>query len=63
MTDNQIATIQEIAEFLKDKRLYVVAEMTGLSYPTIKKFHDGKEENYTYDTLKKITAYIRGDNQ
>ena len=59
MSDNDILSIGQIKEALKDKRLYVVAESTGLSYPTIKKLADGKELNYTVDTLKAISKYVR----
>lgn len=59
MSDNDILSIGQIKEALKDKRLYMVARATGLSYPTIKKLADGKELNYTVDTLKAISKYVR----
>ena len=58
MTNQDILSIDEIVEALKDKRLYVIARRTGLSYPTVKKLADGKKENYTLDTLKRISNYI-----
>ena len=58
MDNTEILTIKEIADALKDRKLYHVANATGLSYPTVKKFADGKDENYTLDTIKKISEYI-----
>lgn len=57
--DSDILTAEQIQGGLKDKRLYRVAEATGLSYPTVKKLAEGKELNYTIDTLKAISRYIK----
>lgn len=59
MNDSDILSTGQIQDALKDKRLYMVAKATGLSYPTIKKLADGKELNYTVDTLKAISKYVR----
>lgn len=48
-----------ISEALQDRRLYKVAEETGLSYPTIKSLADAKMDNYTLNTLIKVSEYIR----
>lgn len=57
---NDILTPQQIKEGLKDKRLHVVAESTGLSYPTLKKLADGEGANHTIETLQKVSQYISG---
>ena len=54
----RILSLSEIKEGLKDKRLYVVAKRTGLSYPTLKSLADGLDQNYTTDTLKTVSKYI-----
>lgn len=54
-----LLTLEEIKEALADKRLYKVAEATGLSYPTIKKMADGEQVNYTLATIHAVSAYIQ----
>lgn len=55
----EFLTIKEIAEGLKDKKLYVVARNIKVSYPTLKKFLDGKHHNFTVDTLTKVSNYVK----
>lgn len=59
MSKDELMTLEEIKEQLQDKRLYVVARATKLSYPTVKKLADGKPENYTYNTIFKLTKYLK----
>lgn len=59
MSKDELMTLEEIQKQLQDKRLYVVARVTKLSYPTVKKLADGKPENYTYNTIFKLTKYLR----
>ena len=54
----KLLTSEQIVKGLKHKRLYVVAERTGLSYPTVRKLADGDDENYTMKTVKRISDYI-----
>ena len=56
---SNIMSLKEMQERLKDKKLYIVADKTGLSYPTLKKIADGKKGNYTYNTLIKLTKYLK----
>ena len=58
MIASEIMTLQQIQDALKDRRLYVVAKETGLTYPTIKKMADGKELNYTLNTIKAVSKYL-----
>lgn len=59
MAKEELMTLEEIQKQLQDKRLYVVARATKLSYPTIKKLADGKPENYTYNTISKVSKYLK----
>ena len=60
MFDNiPILTLREIKEFLKDKKLPLICDATGLTFPTVKKLYDGKKTNYELETLQKISKYIR----
>ncbi len=54
----QLLNLEQIKEGLADKRLYKVAEITGLSYPTLKKLADGQNSNYTMSTIKSVSDYI-----
>ena len=55
-----LLTVKQISEMLQDRRLYVVAEKTGLSYPTIKHLADGDDMRYGVDTLRYVTDYLLG---
>ena len=57
--NNGLLTFKEIESLLKDRKLYIVAKKTGLSFPTLKKLADGKEGNFTYNTIKKVSEYLK----
>lgn len=59
MSKKELLSLEKIQLLLKDKRLYVISKATGLSFPTLKKLADGKKENYTYNTIKAISDYLR----
>jgi transcriptional regulator with XRE-family HTH domain len=48
--------IDQIREALKDRRLYVVAEKTGIAYSTLNRIMRGFSANST--TLDKLEAYL-----
>ena len=52
--------LHKIQEMLKDRRLAVVADRCGLSYPTVKHVADGGK-NVTLATLTKLSDYLKGD--
>lgn len=54
-----ILDLEQIKRALEDRRLSKVAKATGLSYPTLKKLAEGEKTNYTLDTLRAISKYIR----
>lgn len=57
-TKAPLLTLEQIKINLADKRLYKVAEITGLSYPTLKKMADGEDANYTMATVQAVSQYI-----
>ena len=59
MSNKELLSLEDIKRLLKDKRLYVVSNATGLSFPTLKKMADGKKENFTYKTIKAISDYLK----
>ena len=59
--ETQILSLEEIKAGLKDRKLYAVASQTGLSYPTLKKLSEGKDLNYTMDTLRAVSEYVRAN--
>jgi len=52
--------LHKIQEMLQDRRLAVVAERCGLSYPTVKHVADGGK-NVTLKTLTKLSDYLTRD--
>ena len=58
MKNDQIMNLDDIKDKLKDKRLYIVSERTGISYPILNKLSKGEDSNYTIDTLKKVSTYL-----
>lgn len=61
--DAVMLNLEQIKLHLVDKRLYKVAEITGLSYPTLKKMADGEDANYTMATIKAVSKYISESHQ
>lgn len=51
---------QWISDALKDRRLNIVSEATGLSTVTIANIRDGKAKNPTIGTLDKLARYLEG---
>jgi hypothetical protein len=50
--------INEIRDSLRDKRLAVIAEATGLHYNTLREIRDNPEPNPTYKVLKLLSSYL-----
>ena len=48
---------------LRDRRLSVIAERTGISEPTIRAIRDKDDANPTVGTLAKLAEYLKGDSQ
>jgi len=61
MEKKQIMTIEEVRFALRDRRLKMVAEAIGLSYPTIKGVLDGDTEP-KYETIRLLSDYLQNGN-
>jgi transcriptional regulator with XRE-family HTH domain len=51
-------TVPQIAAALKDRRLDLVSEATGLHRNTVMKYRDGLVENPSLATVQKLSDYI-----
>ena len=59
MSSDEILSIEEISERLKDRRLYVVAEQIGVSYGTLIKIRDNKDKSVNSWILKAVSDYLQ----
>ena len=50
--------LETIIGRLQDRNLSKVASVTGLSYPTVWRLKNGKADNITTDTLRKLSDYF-----
>jgi len=57
-TEPSIMSLDMIKEALKGERLLLVADATGLSYPTVNKLATGEVKNYSLDTIVRISNYF-----
>lgn len=57
--DEQLLTRTQIEEGLKGIKTVDICNATGLSYPTVLNLQNGKQANYTTDTLIRVGQYIR----
>ena len=53
-------TIEAIRLALRDRRISMVAEATGLHYNTIRSVRDNEDANPSYKVLKALSAYLEG---
>lgn len=51
-------TIDKIKAMLADRRLDVVARETGLHRNTLAAIRDGRHQNPTYNTIKRLSDYL-----
>jgi len=56
-------TIEAIRLALRDRRLSMVSEATGLHYNTIKAVRDNESANPSYKVLKALSDYLEGTKQ
>lgn len=57
----EIMSLDDIKKGLEDRRLLKVSEITGLSYPTLKKLANGDDVNYTLATVIAVSEYLSND--
>ena len=53
-----VLSLKEIREYLEDKKIGVVSARSGLSYASVRNLFVGAKQNYTLETLEKISKYI-----
>lgn len=60
LAQSQIAllTMAQIAARLKDRRLSVVAEATGISYQTLLMIRNGHQQNPTLRIIQTLSRYL-----
>ena len=58
MIENRLLSLEEIKEALVDQRLLLVADATGLSYPTVNKLATGDVKNYSLATVQAVSDYL-----
>lgn len=51
-------TLEQVKEALRDRRIMVVAEATGLHYNTVRNVRDFPECNPSADTLRRLSDYF-----
>jgi len=54
--------LEEIRELLKDRRVSMIAEATGIHFNTIREIRDNKNANPTYKVMTKLTDYLESNN-
>jgi hypothetical protein len=51
-------TLERISEGLKDRRLTIVSEATGVHWNTIRTIRDNPKANPTYQVMVKLSDYL-----
>jgi hypothetical protein len=53
-------TVEQVIERLKDRKLTVVAERTGLHYQTVLRISKGNFKEVSYSVIKSLSDYLLG---
>lgn len=53
-------TLEQITDALKDRKLVVVSEATGLAYNTVWRVAAGRAPSVSYDVVKRLSDYLEG---
>ena len=59
-TEVKMLKLEVIREMLKDRRPSLIAEATGISYPTVQSIRDGLNTNPTLRVLTALSDYLEG---
>jgi hypothetical protein len=54
-------TLDDLRRLLKDRRLPIVAEATGIHANTLREVRDNPDANPTYKVMKALNDYLVGD--
>ena len=52
-------SLPQIRQGLKDRKLGRVSDATGISFPTLQRLLEGNTDNFSYNTVIKVSAYLR----
>tara|TARA_R110000868_G_scaffold188854_6_gene431708 strand:+ start:154 stop:345 length:192 start_codon:yes stop_codon:yes gene_type:complete len=58
-SSTQPMSLTDIKDRLKDERLLLVADATGISYPTINKLAKGEVGNYSLKTILAVSKHLK----
>jgi hypothetical protein len=54
--------LEDIRGLLKDRRVSMIAEATGIHFNTIREIRDNENANPTYKVMTKLTDYLESNN-
>lgn len=54
--------LEDIRGLLKDRRVSIIAEATGIHFNTIREIRDNENANPTYRVMTKLTDYLESNN-
>lgn len=55
-------TIEEIRARLQDRRIDIVADLSGVGYGTVRDIRSGVNTNPTYSVIVKLSEYLTNSN-
>jgi hypothetical protein len=53
-------TLDQVREVLKDRKLKIVAQGSGLAYDTVRRVAAGSNKAVSYDVVKRLSDYLEG---
>lgn len=54
----KMMTLKQISDSLKDRRLTVISQATGVHWNTIRNIRDNADANPTYQVMVKLSDYL-----
>lgn len=54
-------SLEQVKARLRDRRLAVVAEATGLTYNTLWRIMNERTKSVSYDVVKRLSDYLTGE--
>lgn len=59
----KIMELEEVRRRLRDRKIYVVSEATGLHFHTLRRLRDGDTKKPSYDTVRRVSEYFHKVDQ
>ena len=56
-------TLEQVRDMLKDRKLKLVAQGSGLSYGTVRRIAAGDDKAVSYEVVKRLSDYLEGKEQ